>query len=103
MKHKVIRAAALSSLVAALHSLSAQGALSYNYDFTDAGLIPQARTVFSVEHAISGIPSSIESLELSLKFNDSSSLSGNNNGIEGQLILGTSSDSPCVHFFPVAT
>ena len=101
MKHRSLRIFALSSLLAASSGLSAQAALSYNY--TDSGPIPQGGTVFSVEHAISGVPSPITGLELILTFNDSSSLSGNISGIEGHLILGTRADSPYADFFPVAT
>jgi hypothetical protein len=101
MKHNPIRAVAFSSLLAVFHSLSAGAALYYSA--TDSGAIPQAGGVFSVEGAISDIPSTITSVELILRFNDSSSLSGSASGITGHLILGTSADSPYVEFFPVAT
>jgi hypothetical protein len=101
MNLKRIRVAILSSLLVVLCSPSARAGLD-NY-YSDSGPIPQDRSVFSVEHAVSDIPSPITSVELILRFNDSSSLSGDGSGIEGRLILGTSSDSPHVEFFPEAT
>jgi hypothetical protein len=103
MKIKLNIVSVLSILAAALPSLSAHAGVSYGFDFTDSGVIPLGGSVFSVEQTVSGNPSSLESLELILRFNDSSSLSGNSSGIEGRLILGASSSSPYVEFFPVAT
>jgi hypothetical protein len=97
-----MKLAVLSSLLAAMFSLSAHAAL-YTFNYTDSGVIPQNGYTFSVEHAITGIAPSISSLELILTFNDSASLSGNNSGIQGHLILGTGGSSPFVNFYPVAT
>jgi hypothetical protein len=102
MNLKSIKVAILSSLLVVLCSPSARAGLYYSY-YSDTGPIPQDGSVLSVEHAVSDIPSPIASVELILRFNDSSSLSGNSSGIAGRLILGTSSDSPHVEFFPVAT
>jgi hypothetical protein len=101
MKTRNITGAALLSLLAAFANVSAQAVLDYN--FTDSAVIPQGGAVFSVEHAISEAPSPIGAVELVLRFNDSSSLSGDSSGIQGRLVLGTAADSPCVGFSPIAT
>jgi hypothetical protein len=92
----------LSSLLAALFSLSAHAAL-YRFDYSDSGAIPQTGTAFSAEHGITGIASSISSIELVLTFYNNISLSGNSSGIQGLLTLGTASDSSFVSFYPTAT
>jgi hypothetical protein len=92
----------LSSLLAALFSLSAHAAL-YPFDYSDSGPIPQTGVAFSAEHGITGIASSISSIELVLTFYNNLSLSGNSSGIQGLLTLGTASDSPYVSFYPTAT
>jgi hypothetical protein len=97
-----MKPAVLSSLLAAMFSLSAHAAL-YTFNYTDSGPIPRGGPVFSAEHAITGIEPSITSLELILTFNDSTSLSGDSSGIQGHLILGTGGSSPFVNFYPVAT
>ena len=97
-----MKLAVLSSLLAAMFSLSAHAAL-YTFNYTDSGAIPQSGTTFSAAHTPSGMPSSITSVEMILTFNDSASLSGNSTGIQGHLLLGTSGDSPFVNFYPTAT
>ena len=99
---KHTKLAVLSGLLAALFGLCAHAGL-YPFTFTDSGVIPQGGSVFSAPHTISGIASSITSLELILTFNDSTSLSGNSSGIQGHLILGTSDTSPYINFYPEAT
>jgi hypothetical protein len=98
--NKHTKLAVLSSLVAALFSLSAQAGIIYNYT---PGPIPQGGTVFSGEATVSGFGSSISSIELILTFNDNTSLLGNSSGIQGHLNLGTDLSSPFVNFYPVAT
>ena len=100
--NKHTKLAVLSSLLAALLSLSARAGL-YTYTYDDSGAIPQTGVAFSTEHAITGIPSSISSVELVLTFYNNLSLSGNSSGIQGLLTLGTLSDSPYVSFYPTAT
>ena len=97
-----MRTVALTSVLAVLFSLSAQAGY-YPNTFNDSGPIPQGGAVFSVEQTISGIPSVITGLEFILKFNDSTSLTGDNTGIQGLLNLGTSTDSPSYSFSPTAT
>jgi hypothetical protein len=97
-----MKLAVLSSLLAALFSLSAHAAL-YTFNYADSGAIPKGGTVFSAPQPISGLPSSITSVEMILTFNDSTSLSGNSTGIEGHLILGNGTGSPFVDFFPTGT
>ena len=97
-----MKLAVLSSLLAALFSLSAHAGL-YTYNYSDNGPIPQDGTVFSAAPTITGIMPSITSLELILTFNDPNSLLGNNTGIQGHLILGTDTSSPFINFYPVAT
>jgi len=100
---KLTKLAVLSSLLAALFSLSARAAV-FTYPFTDSGQIPQGGTVFSVAHTISGIGEVIQSVELILTFNDSASLTGNSSsGIQGLLTLGITGSSPFVSFSPTAT
>jgi hypothetical protein len=93
----------LSSLLAALLSLSAQAGV-YQYSPSGSGPIPQGGTAFSTEFTI---PASIEhvitSVELILTFNDNASLRGDSTGIQGLLNLGTLSSSPFVSFQPVVT
>jgi hypothetical protein len=93
----------LSSLLAALLSLSAQAGV-YQYRPPGSGPIPQGGTAFSTEFTI---PASIEhvitSVELILTFNDNASLRGDSTGIQGLLNLGTLSSSPFVSFQPVVT
>ena len=101
--NKHTKLAVLSSLLAALFSLSAQAAL-YTFNFSDSGAIPQGGTTFSVEHPITtGFDYSISKVELILTFNDKTSLTGNSSGIEGLLNLGIQGTSPYVDFFPTAT
>lgn len=100
--NKHTKLAFLSSLLAGLLSLCAHAAI-YPNTFTDAGAIPQQGTVFSVEHPLGGMGSSITSIELILTFNSSASLSGNSSGIQGLLTLGTGTGSPYVSFYPTAT
>jgi hypothetical protein len=100
--HKHAKLAVLSSLLAALFSLSAQAGL-YQYSFNDSGPIPQGGTVFSVEHTIGGMEHVISSVELILAFNDRVSLTGDSSGIQGLLNLGTEPGSPFVSFQPVVT
>lgn len=97
-----MRLAVLSSLLAALLSLSAEAGL-YTFSFNDSGPIPQGGTVYSVEQTISGIEHVISSVELILTFNDKVSLTGDSSGIQGLLDLGTEPDSPFVSFQPVVT
>jgi hypothetical protein len=92
----------LSSLLAALFSLSAHAAL-YRFDYSNLGPIPQGGTAFSAEQAITGIASSISGIELVLTFNNNNSLSGNSSGIQGLLTLGTATNSPYVSFSPTVT
>jgi hypothetical protein len=92
----------LSSLLAALFSLSAHAGL-YPFDYSDSGPIPQTGIAFSAEQGITGIASSISSIELVLTFYNNQSLSGGSSGIHGLLTLGTASDSPYVSFNPTAT
>jgi hypothetical protein len=93
----------LSCLLAAVFSFSAQAAL-YTFNYSDTGAIPQGGTTLSFEHAITtGFDYSITSVQLVLTFNDKTSLTGNNLGIEGLLNLGTQSGAPFVDFFPTAT
>lgn len=99
---KHTKLAVLSSLLAALFSLSAQAGL-YTFNFTDSGPIPQGGTVFSAEQTISGIEHVISSVELILTFNDKASLTGDSAGIQGLLNLGTDAGSPSVGFFPDVT
>jgi len=94
-----LKAAMLSGLLAVMCSLSAHAGL-YPYTYTDTGPIPQSGGVFSVEHPISGIESSITSIELILTFNSSASLGG---GIQGSLNLGTGGGSPFISFTPSAS
>ena len=100
MYNNCSRVAAISGLLALLFSPSASAGL-YTYNYSDSGAIPQGGTVFSAAHGITGIPTSISSIELILTFNDSSSLLGNSTGIEGHLVLGTGTGSPYVDFYPV--
>lgn len=102
MKHLRIHLAALLGFTSVLLSLSAPAAL-YTFNFTDSGAIPQEGTVFSAEHAISGIASSITSVEMVLTFNDTSSLLGTAGGIQGHLNLGTTTSAPFVNFYPAST
>jgi hypothetical protein len=92
----------LSGLLAGLFSLSAHATL-YPFDYSDSGPIPQTGVAFSAEHGITGIASSISSIELVLTFYNNLSLSGNSSGIQGLLTLGTATDSPFVSFSPTAT
>jgi hypothetical protein len=100
--NKHTKLVALASLLAALFSLSAHAAL-YRFDYSDSGPIPQTGTAFSAEHGITGIGSSISSIELVLTFYNNLSLSGGSGGIKGLLTLGTAADSPYVSFYPTAT
>ena len=93
----------LSSLLAALLSLSAQAGV-YQYSPSGSGPIPQGGTVFSTEFTI---PASIEhvitSVELILTFNDNASLRGDSTGIQGLLNLGTDAGGPSKGFFSDVT
>ena len=62
-----MRIAAISSVLALVFSLSAQGGL-YTYNYSDSGPIPQGGTTLSFEHTISGIEPAITSIELILTF-----------------------------------
>jgi hypothetical protein len=91
-------------------TLSARASITYlgnnvwQASSTDSGPIPQGGTTFSSEQSISGIGSPIVSIELILNFSQGDlSLTGDNTGIEGHLILGTSEDSPFIDFYPTAT
>lgn len=96
--------AVLSSLLAATFSLSAHATLYPEGPFNNSGPIPLgATTTFSAEQTISGIATSISSIELVLTFNDSVDLTGNSSGIQGSLNLGTGTGSPYISFYPTAT
>jgi hypothetical protein len=69
---------------------------------SDFGVIPQGGITLSFEHALSGMGNSITSVQFILTFNDTGSLSGTSGGIQGHLILGTTSSSPFIKFYPVA-
>lgn len=84
--------------LALMASLSAQAAV-YNYNFSDSGAIPQGGTTFSAEETVSGIASSISSVELVLTFNDGASLAPGST-ILGSLNLGTGTGSPYVSLAP---
>jgi hypothetical protein len=100
---KFTKVTILSSLLAALFSFSAQAAL-YTFNFGDTGAVPQGGATLSFEHAITtGFDYSISSVQLILTFNDKTSLTGNNLGIEGLLNIGTTTGSPSMDFFPTAT
>lgn len=101
-KNKRLGRWAISSLFAAVFSLSAHAAV-YPFTYSDSGAIPQGGGTLAFEHAISGIPTTITGIELILTFNDSSSLTGDSTGIQGHLILGTGVGSPFVNFYPTAT
>ena len=91
----------LAALWALVISLPAAAAI-YTYDYSDAGVVPQVGTAFSVEHVIGGLAdTSIASVQFTFMFNDNASLLGNSGGIEGHMILGTSEASPHVSFYPV--
>lgn len=95
--------AVVLSLLIVIFSLSAHATL-YTFDYSDSGPIPQGGTTFSVEHTISGIESPITSIELTLTFNDNSSLTGNSSsGIQGSLILDPGGSNIHASFSPVAT
>ena len=103
-KNRGMRAAAISSILAVLFSLSAHASLyTYPNNFSDSGAIPQGGTTFSVEHTISGIRSPITSVEFVLTLNDNVNLTGNSSGIQGTLILNPSGSDTYVSFSPVAT
>jgi hypothetical protein len=103
---KHTKLAILSSLSAALFSLSAQAGI-YGYTWNGSvpyPQIPQGGTTLSFQHTFAGIDYIITSVELILTFNDNASLTGPLiSGIQGHLILGTDVSSPYVNFYPVAT
>jgi hypothetical protein len=100
MNGKSVRLAVVSCLLAVLGSFSVQAGI-YTFNYTDSGPIPQGGTVFSAEHGVTGVPSSISSIELVLTFNTASSLLGTSSGIQGHLLLGTGESSPFVNFYAV--
>lgn len=94
-----MRVAAISSVLALVFSLSAQGGL-YTYNYSDSGPIPQFSTSFSAEHSLTGIPSSITSIELILTFSSGYDLGGH---ILGTLILDPSGSDIYTSFTPSVT
>jgi hypothetical protein len=95
--------AVLSGLLAVMFTLSAHAALYSYTDNTAPGVVPQNGTTFSSQQVVSGIASSITSVEIILTFNDNASLTGTSSGIQGLLDLGTSTSSPFVSFEPTGT
>lgn len=103
-----VKLAVLSSLLAAMFSLSAHAGLypySINYSSSPPP-IPQGGLSLTPapQITVSGLPSVISSVEIILTFNDNSSLTGNSSsGIQGLLDLGTLTTSPSVSFSPTGT
>jgi hypothetical protein len=97
-------APALAGLLSLLSALSASATL-YTFNYTDNGPVPNgtSSTAFSAEHDVSVADNFITSMELILTFNDNTSLTGDGSGIQGHLVLGGSTSSPYVNFYPVAT
>ena len=101
LKHPGRTVAVWATLWAMAFSLPATAAV-YTFDYSDAGVVPQVGTAFSVEHVIGGLANPlITSVQFTLTFNDNASLLGTSAGIQGHLILGSSLDSPFVNFYPV--
>ncbi len=92
----------LSVTLIAVFSICARAGL-YTYNFSDSGAIPQGNTTFSAEQTVSGIPTSISSVELVLTFNDSVDLTGGSGGIQGTIILNPTGSDTYVSFSPVQT
>jgi hypothetical protein len=94
-----MRVAAISSVLALVFSLSAQGGL-YTYNYSDSGPIPQGGTTLSFEHTIGGIEPIITSIELILTFQNNHDLNGS---ILGTLILDPGGSATYQSFAPSAT
>lgn len=92
-----MRFAALPSLLAIMLGMSAPAAVYDNY-FADPGAVSQGRTSLSFEHALTGNPSSIESIELVLTFSSGYHLDGTS--IHGSLLLDPSGVGTSVTFAP---
>ena len=94
----------LAGLLAVMSGLSADATVSYTFNNSDSGAIPNADvgTTFSSEQTVSGIGSPIQSIELLLTFDNSVSLTPTST-IQGLLNLGITGSATSVSFTPTIT
>jgi hypothetical protein len=93
------KVAVLTCVLVVVFGLSARAAVSYTFNYTDSGPIPQDGTVFSAEQTVSGIGSPIQSIELLLTFDNGASLTPSST-IQGLLNLGITGSATSVSFTP---